>query len=923
MINFIDGGLEPVLWFVADWSLRWAALITLLAAWLAIVRPRRSATRYLLCLLVLLGGLALPVLPRWGAGFAIELARAGVPITVPVEPTPADQLLRSGEPVVLEDLPGVQRAVPTALQGASNDGPARAIEPPHAAESLGLRRLAVLSLVVFWTLGVGFLFARRLGGWLILERLRRTAIPIQGAPSQLLQECRAQLALGRRAALASHPAVRSPITLGLHRPMILVPPNWTELPEPAQRGSLLHELAHLARYDDWLALALEWIRIVFFFHPLVRWLLGRVEYERELLCDETALAQGIDPRDYANVLLEFSRQGGRLRTVFVSPSYPLGFGQRRTVKARINRILEANMNRWMSPLPIGRALALSTIALALALGLGSIRFVVSAAADFSQPQTAGEDGPLQKDRVSKPEVAPAADPRDGPNPNENYRIEPYHVLEISVVRADPGNPIAGNFLVEPAGKIDLGPAYGKLAVTGLTLEDAEAAIRKFLQDRGLKQPLVSVSLAGWVTRWLDDPGLKAPYHVKPLHLMKVRVSGTDPNQPLGGEFLIEPSGKINLGPSYGRVALGGLTLEEAQEAVEKHLKNLGYRLPKVSVTLAGWESDWHDLRKQGTRRNEPLPKPGSRGESLSYGDKSFNEWRAVLMTDLKPEVRIEAIKALSTFGANGYGKEAADAIIEVMRGYDVTLGVEDWKVIEAAPPALTRIGQLAVAALADELKKGSLSGRRIAILTLTQMGRNEQAVPAIIEAVNSDDLYTRRTALVGIERINPDPKLLAPGLPAFIIALKDGDRSVRIYAARALRRMGQDAKPAVGALLAAYQHQENDGDSRVEALWALQRIGAKVDEVLPTLIIMTKDKNSGLRDAAFKYLEALGPSAREAVPALIAAFNENPEFVARALGSIGPAAKAALPTLLNWVPPSGPKAPDTVAVQEALRKISK
>lgn len=69
MIDVIDGVLEPSLWFLADWSLRWALLVGVLAVWLAIVRPRRSATRYLLCLLVLVAGLLLPAMPRWGSGF--------------------------------------------------------------------------------------------------------------------------------------------------------------------------------------------------------------------------------------------------------------------------------------------------------------------------------------------------------------------------------------------------------------------------------------------------------------------------------------------------------------------------------------------------------------------------------------------------------------------------------------------------------------------------------------------------------------------------------------------------------------------------------------------------------------------------------------------------------------------------------------
>ncbi len=70
-------------------------------------------------------------------------------------------------------------------------------------------------------------------------------------------------------------------------------------------------------------------------------------------------------------------------------------------------------------------------------------------------------------------------------------------------------------------------------------------------------------------------------------------------------------------------------------------------------------------------------------------------------------------------------------------------------------------------------------------------------------------------------------------------------------------------------------------------------------------------------------MQALGPEAKEAVPALLARFKEAPvehTAIARALGSIGPAAKEAVPTLIDVQPrDEGEK----MAVQEALRKISK
>lgn len=69
MRHLTDSALEPALWWTGEWSLRWAALIALLAVALAVCRPRRAATRHLLCLAVLLAGLALPAVPRWGPGW--------------------------------------------------------------------------------------------------------------------------------------------------------------------------------------------------------------------------------------------------------------------------------------------------------------------------------------------------------------------------------------------------------------------------------------------------------------------------------------------------------------------------------------------------------------------------------------------------------------------------------------------------------------------------------------------------------------------------------------------------------------------------------------------------------------------------------------------------------------------------------------
>jgi hypothetical protein len=56
---------------------------------------------------------------------------------------------------------------------------------------------------------------------------------------------------------------------------------------------------------------------------------------------------------------------------------------------------------------------------------------------------------------------------------------------------------------------------------------------------------------------------------------------------------------------------------------------------------------------------------------LLYDGQHFDHWQAILKTDLSLEKRIEAVRAMGAFGANGYGPEAARAVLAAMRGYSI------------------------------------------------------------------------------------------------------------------------------------------------------------------------------------------------------------------------------------------------------------
>jgi polysaccharide export outer membrane protein len=77
---------------------------------------------------------------------------------------------------------------------------------------------------------------------------------------------------------------------------------------------------------------------------------------------------------------------------------------------------------------------------------------------------------------------------------------------------------------------------------------------------------------------------KFPYKLRLLDSLVIQVTGTLPDAPIGGTFVIEPSGAINLGNPYGMVQVQGMTVEEAKHAIESQLRQT-LRDPVVTVSM--------------------------------------------------------------------------------------------------------------------------------------------------------------------------------------------------------------------------------------------------------------------------------------------------------------------------------------------------
>lgn len=99
---------------------------------------------------------------------------------------------------------------------------------------------------------------------------------------------------------------------------------------------------------------------------------------------------------------------------------------------------------------------------------------------------------------------------------------------------------------------------------------------------------------------------KDPYEIEPLDILQIFASGTPEESPIAGEFRVDSSGAVTLGPSYGKVNVAGMTLEEAEEAVLRHLSDI-LASPEVSLSLA-----------------EPAARQAIAGEHLVSQDGTIN-----------------------------------------------------------------------------------------------------------------------------------------------------------------------------------------------------------------------------------------------------------------------------------------------------------
>lgn len=135
-------------------------------------------------------------------------------------------------------------------------------------------------------------------------------------------------------------SLQVPTAIGFVKPVVALP-AWTlrELSSTELNAILLHELAHLRRWDDWTNLAQKLLRAVFFFHPAVWWIEGKLALEREMACDDAVLAETANPRAYAQCLVAIAEKSLMRRGLAMAQA---AVSRVRQTTQRVTQILDTN-----------------------------------------------------------------------------------------------------------------------------------------------------------------------------------------------------------------------------------------------------------------------------------------------------------------------------------------------------------------------------------------------------------------------------------------------------------------------------------------------------------------------------------------------------------------------------------------------------
>lgn len=187
-----------------------------------------------------------------------------------------------------------------------------------------------------------FLCIRWFMGYRQTQQIRNNGLQKMPAEWRLfVNRIAGQLNIKKKIQVFLSDTVTTPLTIGFLKPVILIPvASINHLTTDQLEAVLLHELAHIKRYDYLVNIILSVVEISLFFNPFTQLLSKNIRKERENSCDDWVLQFQYDASLYAEALL-------RIAYLQSTPAFAMAAtGKKNELLVRVKRMIDKKENRF-------------------------------------------------------------------------------------------------------------------------------------------------------------------------------------------------------------------------------------------------------------------------------------------------------------------------------------------------------------------------------------------------------------------------------------------------------------------------------------------------------------------------------------------------------------------------------------------------
>lgn len=201
--------------------------------------------------------------------------------------------------------------------------------------------------VVVWAIGCLVVLLRCVVGHVAIARIVRRASPVT-SPEWDASLIAAMVDAGaqRTVTLLISDDLSAPVTTGFVHPVILIPCSAESWDAERRIVVLVHEVAHIARFDYAGQLVATLAGALFWFHPLAWLATAKLRAEAENAADDRVLAAGTTGVAYAGHLLDLARQESGMP---LSAAVAVGMVRASRLERRFRAMLDSTRSRAALP----------------------------------------------------------------------------------------------------------------------------------------------------------------------------------------------------------------------------------------------------------------------------------------------------------------------------------------------------------------------------------------------------------------------------------------------------------------------------------------------------------------------------------------------------------------------------------------------